>query len=331
MNLSWAGLLLVAAGGAMQGSFALPHKFVRGWAWEKMWAFYSLAAMIVLPWILTAALIPDPFGVYAGAGAGVVAQTAVFGFGWGLGSVLFGLGIANLGMALGIGIILSLVAAVGSLVPLIIQHPDQVFAQKGITLMLGLALVVIGLVFCARAGGLREGSKTADRSKLMRGLIMCVCSGILSPMMSFAFAFGKPIADEAIRRGADPVNADFAKFTIAVTSGFIANIGYCLYLLARNKSWGGEAGRGGVNALFACAGGALWLFGFFFYSQGQAKLGPLGTPIGWPVFMMITVMIANVWSLATGEWRNAAPGALRNLLIGMVVLLAALGVVASAA
>jgi hypothetical protein len=35
MEVSWAGLLVVALGAAMQGSFALPQKFIRGWAWER--------------------------------------------------------------------------------------------------------------------------------------------------------------------------------------------------------------------------------------------------------------------------------------------------------
>lgn len=329
MDWTLAAFLLVGAGGAMQGSFALPHKFVRGWSWEKMWLCYSIAGMIALPWLLTALLIPDAAGVYAGAGGNVMARTALFGFGWGLGSVLFGLGIAMLGMALGIAIIISLVAAAGSLVPLIVLHPEQLATQKGALLIAGLGLVVAGMLFCARAGALRDAKAQAG-TRLGRGLLVCIASGVLSSMMNFSFAFGEPIAAEAVRRGAAPGNAPFAIFTVAVTAGFLANAGYCIYLLKRNRSWRDE-GAGGRNTALACAGGALWLFGFFFYAQGLGRLGTLGTSVGWPMFMMLQVLSANVWALVTGEWRQAPPAALRNLGVGMAILLAALAVIATGA
>ena len=329
MDWTLAGLLLVAAGGVMQGSFALPHKFVRGWSWEKMWLFYSITGMIALPWMLTAVVIPDALGVYSGAGTSVVARTALFGLGWGLGSVLFGLGIAMLGMALGIAIIISVVAAAGSLVPLAVLHPEQLWTEKGALLIAGLGLVAIGMLFCARAGALRDARAQAG-TNLGRGLVVCLASGILSSMLNFSFAFGEPIAAEAVRRGATPGNAPFAIFTVAVAAGFLANAGYCIYLLKRNASWKGT-GAGGRNGALACAGGALWLFGFFFYALGIGRMGALGAPVGWPMFMMILVLTANVWSLATGERRKALRAALRNLGVGMAILLAALAVIAAGA
>ena len=53
--------------------------------------------------------------------------------------------------------------------------------------------------------------------------------------------------------------------------------------------------------------------------------------MGWPMFMMTLVLSANVWSLATGEWKNAPRPALRNLGVGMSLLLAALAVIAAGA
>ncbi len=40
MNSFWSGLALVVVAGAMGGSFTVPLKYVRGWAWEKTWIFY---------------------------------------------------------------------------------------------------------------------------------------------------------------------------------------------------------------------------------------------------------------------------------------------------
>jgi len=62
VSLSWAGLLVVALGAAMQGSFALPQKYIRGWAWERMWLAYSITAMVAIPWLLILAAIPQAWG-----------------------------------------------------------------------------------------------------------------------------------------------------------------------------------------------------------------------------------------------------------------------------
>ena len=335
MDVSWAGLLVVALGAAMQGSFALPQKFIRGWAWEKMWLVYSVTAMIALPWLLIMAAIPEAWWAYPGVPGGVIARTALFGAGWGVGSVLFGLGIARVGMALAFAIIISLTAAVGSIVPLAVLHPDQLATRRGLLLFAGLAVVVIGVVLCSRAGAMKEaaaGRPATARGGFGRGLAICIASGIASPMMNFSFAFGGPIAEETRRLGSGPAAANFAVFAIAVSAGFLINAGYCVYLLARNRSWAtGEAGRGWNNTLLAIAMGALWLFGFYCYGSGTAWLGSYGPILGWPVFMTVMVLVANFWGLATGEWRQAPQQALRLLKLGIAVLVLALVVIGAAA
>src|SRR5574340_506505 len=118
MNGFWAGLFLILAGGAMQGSFTIPQKFLRGWPWDLGWLLYSVAGMVIFPWLLAAWLVPRPLEVYANVGFAPVALVALFGAGWGVGSVLFGLGVARVGTALAFAVIISLTAAVGALVPM---------------------------------------------------------------------------------------------------------------------------------------------------------------------------------------------------------------------
>lgn len=337
MNLFWAGLLAVVFGAAMQGSFALPQKFVRGWAWEKTWLFYSLTGMVIIPWLLVSLVIPDAAAVYAGVDPGVLGRTALFGAGWGVGSVLFGLGIARVGIALAFAIIISITAAVGSVVPLAVLHPDRIVSRQGALLFLGLAVAIVGVVFSSRAGALKDEAARKDEPAragggFYRGLAICIASGITSPMMNFSFAFGTPIADEAVRLGAGASNASFAIFAIAVSSGFLINAGYCVYLLNRNGTWGkGAAGAGARNALYATAMGALWLLGFFLYGSGATWLGEYGPVLGWPIFMTVMVLVANFWGIVTGEWKNAGLRALRCLAAGIVIMIAALAVMAAAA
>jgi len=322
------GVLMVSAGGAMQGSWTLPMKFTRAWAWEKTWLFYSVMAMIVFPWLLVPALVPEAGAVYSNAGTGVVARTALFGAGWGFGSVLFGLGIARVGMALGFAVIISLTAAVGSVTPMAIEQPEKLASPQGLTLMAGLAAVIVGIILCAKAGAIKEA---AVRSQgFARGLAICIVSGITSPMMNFAFSFGQSIQDEAVRRGADRAVASIAVLAVAVTAGFLLNAGYCLYLLSRNRSWKSEAPALRYS-LFAAAMAFLWLFGMFFYGMGAGKLGASGTSVGWALFMTVIVLMANFWGLVTGEWKGSPRRVFGYLSAGLAVMIAALVIIAAGA
>jgi L-rhamnose-H+ transport protein len=329
------GILLVLAGGAMQGSFGVPQKPVKGWAWEKTWLFYSISGMIVCPWLLVAALIPDPLSVYASVPSDVLWRTALFGMGWGVGAVFFGLGMAYVGIALAFAIIISLVAAVGTLVPMLVLHPEQMGTPKGTFVMVGLAIVVAGVVLCARAGSLKKVSATegsGKEKKFLTGLLICIASGVMSSMMNFSYAFGDRISAEAARRGADAGNASIAIFAVATSAGFLINAAYCLYLLAKNGSWRGTIPAANLpNFFYSIAMGVLWLGGFFLYGLGATALGELGPILGWPIFMTVMVLTANFWGLVTGEWKGAGARALGYLAAGTGVMILAMMVISLAA
>jgi L-rhamnose-H+ transport protein len=333
MSEFFSGLLVMVLGGAMQGSFTVPQKRLHGWSWPAGWLFYSITAMVVVPWLLVAVTIPGGLKVYSEVGAGPVALAAVFGLGWGIGSVLFGLGVAAVGTALGFAIITSLTAALGALVPLAILHPEQAFSSKGGILLLGLAIVIVGVSLCAKAGKLKEtalhaGEAKSGPSRFTKGLVICVASGLTSPMMNFGFAFGSPISDAAVRAGAIPAHASIAIFAVAVSAGFFINAGYCIYLLNRDQGWQLLARNFSMgNLLLAILMGCLWMFGMFLYGVGATKLGTLGPVLGWPVFMTVMVLIANLWGFLTGEWKNAGRQALRYLAVGDAVMIVALVVI----
>jgi L-rhamnose-H+ transport protein len=325
MSSSAMGWLIVLAAAVMQGSWALPQKFVRGWAWEKMWLLFCIVALVILPWLLVGLVIPQPAQVYANAGGGVLLETALFGAGWGIGNVLFGLGVASVGMALAFAIIISLTAALGMLVPLAIQHPDQLTSPKGLMLMAGLLLVIAGVAFCAKAGALKDGGGAAVKGKFTRGLLICIGSGITSPMMNFAFTFGKPIQDQATLLGANPGAASITLLAVAVGAGFVVNAAYTAYLLGKNKTWAqGAASDRLRNLACVAAMGCMWLFGFFLYGIGTTSLGSMGTVVGWPVLMTTMVLVANLWGLLTGEWKNADKRAFRYLGAGLALMVTAL-------
>jgi L-rhamnose-H+ transport protein len=335
-SLVLSGVLLALLGGMLNGSFTAPMKFTKNWAWENTWLIYSIVGLLCIPIAIALTSVPDLMAVYRTASPDAVALAMLFGFGWGVGSVLFGLGISRLGMALGFAIILGLTAALGSLIPLIVLSPEALPTARGASVLAGLAIVVFGIILCAKAGGMKNDSEQASnksantltRSRYRAGLLICIGSGVFNAMLNLAFAFGAPVAEAAAHSGATPSAAQNAIWALAVGAGSLPNIGYTLLLLFRNKSWGGFGAAGsGRNLLLAAVMGALWMAGIMVYGSGAAALGDLGAVIGWPLFMSMVIITGNIWGFATGEWRQAPPAALRLNLTGVAVLIVAIGVI----
>ncbi|MCL4402525.1 MAG: rhamnose/proton symporter RhaT, partial [Acidobacteria bacterium] len=207
------GAILVVLGGLLQGSFALPMKRLGKWRWENIWLVYSVAGLLIVPSILALATVPGLGGIYGSASMGTLALVALFGFGWGLGSTLFGQGISRVGFALGFAVILGVTSVLGSLLPLLINDPSKIATTQGLYLIAGIVLAVVGIICCAIAGAMREkATKTATdaaagKSGFTTGLIICIAAGILSPMLNFAFVYGKPLTDAGLANGANPTQA----------------------------------------------------------------------------------------------------------------------------
>jgi len=333
------GTLLAVLGGIFQGSFALPMKGMqKHWAWENIWLVYSVVGLICLPLLLAFATVPALSDVYANTSLTQFLQVAIYGAGWGIGSTLFGLGISRIGMALGFSIILGMTSCLGSLIPMLVLHPADLNTPNGHVLLSGLAVVVVGIVICARAGALRDrdlaaGSSMAKKGAFAAGFVICIFSGILSPMLNIGFSFGEPIQKAALAHGAAAGMDANAIWVPALAGGFLANAGYAIYLLFKNKTWslftspGTTAWHWTGSALM----GALWFGGMSVYGMGTALMGPLGKVVGWPVFMSINIVTANVNGLLSGEWKGARKSSMAVAWGGIALLVLAIIIVRGAA
>ena len=154
------GIAGVLAGGVLNGSFVAPMKRLREWRWENTWLVYSVAGLLVIPWIVASLAVPQLGAVFQSSSWTVIGEVVLFGLGWGAGSVLFGLGVDRMGLAVGYGLILGLIAPIGTFLPLAVLHPERLYTRQGATLAMGTAIVLAGIVLCALAGRIREQAHT---------------------------------------------------------------------------------------------------------------------------------------------------------------------------
>ena len=126
------GLILLIIAGAMNGSFTLPMKYTKKWAWENTWLGFASSAYLVWPWLLAFATLPHLGAVFATTSLRSLVLVEVFGLAWGLGALTFGLGVDILGIGLGFTIILGLAASAGTLIPLAVLFPAKLLQAPGL-------------------------------------------------------------------------------------------------------------------------------------------------------------------------------------------------------
>ncbi len=327
------GFLLVLLAAVLQGTFVLPMTLVRQWSWEHAWATFSLLGMLIFNWIITLLFVPNIFAVYAASPARDLTVLALFGLGWGVGAVLFGLGMDRLGMALGYPIIMGLIASLGALIPLLVFFPQTLFTTKGLVLLAGTALVIFGIVLCSVGGSRRapsEGKSVTTHSGAFKGgLVIAILAGILSCLPNVGMAFGGNVISSAVALGVSQVSSGNTVWALLFTLGCVANLAYCLYLMISKRTlgqyWNRETPRNlGLSALMAL----MWIGSFYLYGAGAARLGRWGAVVGWQLFISLSIVVGNLWGLWRGEWQGAPAAARRLLNQGLLVLIVAVVTVA---
>jgi len=325
-----SGFGFILAAGILQGVFLLPMDYVRGWRWEHSWLAFSLFGMLTFNWLFALATLPHIFEIYRAATMDDLGLLALFGFGWGLGAVLFGLGMARLGLALGYPIIMGLIASLGALIPLLMFFPETLLTVKGALIAAGTVVVVIGIVVCSKAASQKNAATAGSAGHLGHGILIAVAAGVLSCLPNIGMTFGAGVVKAAQDYGAPASMAGNAVWALFFTAGFILNAVYCLYLLFRNRAGRSrEAVRLPRNLALTALMGLSWIGSFYGYGIGAARLGALGPIVGWPLFIATSIVVGNLVGLWRGEWRTAPAAAQTLLARGLIVLFVAVGLIAA--
>jgi L-rhamnose-H+ transport protein len=342
------GLALTLVAGLMSGNCMLPMKFNRHWLFENSWLVFSVVSLILLPWALALGLVDNLFATYQSLSLIQLAVPFLFGAGWGIAQVLFGISVQRLGLGLAYAIIVGLGTLLGTLVPLFAQHSTLVSARALIEILAGVAVMIVGIGLSTRGGQLRERnagtgvqsaslqsvslqsvSKTGHESGYVTAILLAILCGFMAPMLNFSFAFGQDIARQAVTHGNTELHAAYAVWPVGLAGGCLSNLAYSLYLLRKNQSWA-RFKLAGPDALLAVLMGALWMGAFALYGMSATLLGSLGTSIGWGLFQIFMIMTATLSGVLTGEWKNAPAASKVLLASGFICLIGATTLLASA-
>jgi L-rhamnose-H+ transport protein len=240
------GVLFHWLGGLASGSFYVPYKGVKHWAWETYWLAGGFFSWIIAPWILASLLTKDLFAVLGQAPPAALFWALFFGLLWGVGGLTFGLTMRYLGLSLGMAVVLGLCAAFGTLMPPIFrgQFMNQVVGtSSGRVILFGIFVCLVGITVAGLAGISKdrvmspEQQKTAIREfDLRKGIGVALLSGVMSACFAYGLAAGDPIKTLTLQHGTAKLWQGLPVLIVVLVGGFLTNFIWCLILLTRNKT-----------------------------------------------------------------------------------------------
>lgn len=321
------GVLISFVAGALNGSFATPTKYMKLWRWENVWAAWAVVAFFLFPWVLALNTVPDLFGLYRSAGPGPMLMLVGLGAGVGIAQICFGLGVSAIGIALNFAIAIGISTTLGSLVPLLSMQSQVILTPKGLSIMAGVTLMLIGIVICAVAGKAKDielGCKRDGDSKtsFARGLLLAIVAGVLSPLQNFGLAYGQVFLTRAAEHGVSPARQADVIWPPLLTATLAPYLIYCLHLWRKNKSFGlYRRSARWWYWIAAIVMGSLWMGSVALYGTASAKMGTLGPIFAWPLFMSVIIVCSNCWGFATGEWKGVSRKPAGIMLFGILFLI----------
>ncbi len=322
------GMALILLASFFLGTFALPSKYIRNYAWENTWGAFFLIGMLVVPVGFSALALKGLGSLYGQVPGGTIFGVMALGFLWGCGFCMWGHGLAMLGLSLGYALTMGTMALCGSMVPFFLGHADKAATKGGLLVILGILVCIAGVAVNGLAGVRREkAARAADaaapKKNMLVGVIVCVLAGLFSSGLNIAFHIGGGLGGIAEKKfGNPPWLSGLAVWTLIFLGGLISSFGFCTVQLFRNNTWKGfavpESGRNILMASLMALGHFACLF---FYGIGGWKVGELGTSVGFAIFQSGSILIGNFLGFMTGEWRQADASSKRTLAAGIGVLL----------
>lgn len=333
MNVA-AGIAAAMIAGCMNGLFPLPMKAIRAWEWENIWFPFSILTLIVFPWLIAAWTVPHLARALSNATPGDI----VTAFGCGIlvytGSLLFGISLVYIGVALSFALLIGSMITVGVLTPLLLLQHSLVGSLGSALVLAGIALAILSVVFGFLASSGREAqSQGPSSSSSIRGSLLAIVGGCLSGLLpaGMAMPWALHLVHLAVGLGgAPPSQAANFPLAIVLLGGALPNCGYCIYLLRKHATYKAYGRRPRWrNGLLVLAMGLLYSasVGLWGIAISAPLLGKFGPSVGWALFVGMIVLSSTAAGVLAGEWKQAHRSSFQKLGASVAILVCSMALI----
>lgn len=338
MSTSFAlGILFGIYAGLVNGIFLLPMRFVQKWHWENTWVFFTLFSTGILPWIAAFAAVPNLASVLRTSPITYFLPAICAGLVWGAAQVMYGLGVAILGIAIGSAVISCTSTMAGVIGPILVYTPDRLFTPGSFVLLVAVVLILAGIYRYARAGERKEKEiagkeivKQVVSGSFRAGLSISLLTGVLGTVFIYGGKSSDRLINAAKAGGASATTAFYIAYAVTFSSGMLPGLAYAFYKLYRENTFQRFSYSNVFlrNVALSALMAGLWYSGIIMYGMSSERMGALGPSIAFVLFGGGTILFSNLFGWMSGEWNGASHSTIRGFIVGMILLLVAIVVVA---
>jgi L-rhamnose-H+ transport protein len=283
-------------------------------------------------------MVPDFLEIYKQTPSKDLGMIYLFGLIQGTGSYIFIYATTLLGLALGCAIIIGFIMVVSLLIPLLFAHLNRITELDGITLLIGLALLLCGIALSGKAGVLREKEcpdldvsidrKQKRKVSTVMIILVVVWAGLANSMYYFSFEFQQSMKAIAIEKYAIKEHLwGFLNVVPLFLGMFTINVFLTVSKMIKEHNLKNYWSAKGLSReyILACLIALLWYVGQgICYVAGHTMLGSLGVAVGAALFMGSIMLTSNISGIKTGEWKGVSRRTMKLLYAGLIFLIIAM-------
>lgn len=286
-------LFLVLIAGIINGTFAIPLRFIKQSSHASAWFIFSIVGMIVIPWILFFISMPVSVAIYLNLNAATLVILIIGGILFGLGQFCFAKAISKIGVALSFSINIGLSVLIGTFFA--ISNKFGVAVLHNPLILTAIILIIIALINYYYLGATKkEISHNYYQISYRAGWLLALFAGFASGMQNITFITALHYATNL-----EKVNPYWVWPLFLSIASIPMMISFFCSIKMSALSWINISLKNMLVIIFMGLffTGSLWL-----YSISLINVSYLSKVIAWPIFMTAIILTSQIWGVLYKEY-----------------------------
>jgi L-rhamnose-H+ transport protein len=317
---AYSGLLLVLIAGVINGSFAVPIKFIKDWDENNSWFLYGFWAFWLLPVVTIILMAPDLIPVFFKLNHMNIGIVILGGIIFGIGQIFLAYAFKYIGIGVSFFINIGLGTAGTSFLGLYLQTESYFTFHSYFRIVAVLLLISAIVISCLCL----SFNKKQTRFSSLTGIVCAIVAGICSMVQGITFVYINPIIiEKAALFNGTKLNADILTWVLILCFAGIPFVLYFLFRIIQLKTFTCYKSRETNKNIFFTLSMALcfWVSLCFFSRANSFAITYSNSYqiLLWTIFMIFIIISSTLWSSSIGEWDDAPYQVRITLWIGVFI------------
>ncbi len=285
------GLLPIIVAGLINGSFVVPSRYIQNTSSDKIWFYYSLIGLAIIPWLILLFLSGSILHDYSMLSDRIWGCIILGGLIFGVGQFCFSKAIAKIGIALSFAINLGIGVTIGTM--FVVLHDSAFFTTRGFFVTLAVILIICSLIFYYFS------QRNAEQAKghYQAGWLLASFAGIASGLQNVTFMVVGIYENTQLQS----VNSFWVWPPFLLSAAIPMGLLFFYQMKRKQES---VLLRNLKYLVLIFLMGLCFTGSLVLYSSGMSQLPSDQKMLGWPTLMVLIILTSQIWGWKWGEFKE---------------------------